>query len=183
MHLIGFHGKAGCGKDTAFKLLKGFTAKPDAGFHQMAFARGVKLMASKVFQVPLEKFYHNKDDISPRYGKTYRELLKIFGTDFARNMIDHNFWVHYLEHEYLNLVDVDSDQIIGICDVRFENEANWIRDNDGIIIQVKSKVVRVEESDHESEAELPSSLIDYIVHNDGTLFQFRNNLDLILNPF
>lgn len=178
--LIGFTGKAYSGKDTAYEELQLLMVK-DIAMRDMQFAAGVKLMCAQIYQVSPFKFYNAKHEICEKYGLTYRELMQKFATDFARNMIDTNFWVKYLAHEYSEITATNVYDLIVITDVRFDNEAQWIRDREGIIVNIeKDDVVSM---NHASEIGLDKSLINFTVKNNNTKKNLRNMLELQLHGF
>lgn len=178
--LIGFAGKAYSGKDTAYEELQLLMVK-NIAMHDMQFAAGVKLMCAQVYQVSAFKFYTAKHEMCEKYGLTYRELMQKFATDFARNMIDKDFWVKYLAHEYAEITATNVYDLISITDIRFDNEAKWIRDRGGIIVNIeKDDVVSM---NHSSEIGISKELINFTVKNNGSKKALRNMLELQLHSF
>ncbi len=111
---------------------------------------------------------------------TYRELLQKLGTDLLRNQLHENVWCNALFSKYKNNNWV-------ITDCRFENEANAIKDRNGIIIRVN----RVSDSTkigcdtrhrilHSSEIALDNYKFDYIITNDGLIEDLIASVKLIL---
>ncbi len=188
--IVGLHGGAGHGKDTA---IQEFTRLQGAGkvqSHSMAFADELKKAAAVVFGVDIGKFYNNKKEVCPIWGITYREMLQKFGTDFARNMIDDNFWVKKLGLKMDAVLAGRSRHhydVIFITDVRFRNEANWIRARDGIVFQVHrpnlETELRGDEATHASEESLPLALIDGVILNNSTRRNLGGSLEDALREY
>jgi hypothetical protein len=108
-----------------------------------------------------------------------REFLQLYGTEAHRDIFGPNFWVNNL----FDKIYADEDgQLIHtadtrprfdlITDVRFPNEADAIRSNDGKVIQIRRTEVERGDS-HSSEKPLDTSLIDATIWNDLGLDQFR----------
>jgi hypothetical protein len=71
---------------------------------------------------------------------------------------------------------------IVVDDVRFENEAQAIRDLGGKLIKIKrTNQFSTVADDHVSEQELDDSLFDHVIINDGTLEELENKIDDLFN--
>lgn len=142
--LIGFTGQKGVGKTTTAHYLDG---------NVFSLATPIKKMLSTLVN-PIY-IYEEKEKPIPGWPKhlTGRFLLQTLGTEWGRTLWS-DIWVTQLLDE---IKEVD-----GLCiidDVRFENEANAIRKQGGLIY----KIIRggVENNDsHVSEHGLPKHLID-----------------------
>ena len=132
----------------------------------------------------------------PGSETTYRELLQIIGTDIGRNRVRQDIWVNNLLEDYkkgIKLVQpgdvyeyfLGSDGKVAyapkwlITDVRFPNEIQAIRKEQGIII----KVLRdIDSDDHESEEALNNYHdYDYVIRNFGCLKELMVSVSNILN--
>lgn len=115
---------------------------------------------------------------------TIRQLLQKFGTEVGRN-ISPNLWVEALMNDYIKakLDGYEEDWII--TDVRFENEANAIRENNGILIRINRNTNLKDE--HLSETALDNyKNFDLVIDNNGTIdelidkvYDFMKNFNLI----
>lgn len=165
--IIGVTGKARCGKDT---MVEQYLKRPDHPLAQrLAFADGVKHSAAAIFREPIGKFYGNKEEISEQWGISYREILQKLGTDFARNMINKDFWVKWLDSKLQTIPS--SIELVFVPDVRFDNEVDWIHSNGGRVIEVIRGVhsaLGATEKQHSSENGISAHLIDYRIENDDT---------------
>lgn len=166
MKIIGITGKAKSGKD---EMVVQYFKRPDHPLAQKyAFADELKHSAAAFFGEPIGKFYENKDDISEQWGISYREMLQKLGTDFARNMIHEDFWVQMLDTKIKGIPS--AIQLVFITDVRFDNEAEWIRYNGGAVIEIIREghtLLERTEAEHSSEDGISQLLVDYRMLNDS----------------
>jgi hypothetical protein len=172
-------GTLNSGKGTFAKVFE------DAGFKPMAFADPIKCILQELFNLPTEELWGPSDKRSHRS----RELMQVFGTDFARKY-DPDIWVKRMDkriQQYLQ-ENIDNcfqhlfnkggkhDKIV-ITDLRFPNEAKMLREKyDAILIKVirphSQEIAALEHAQHISETavgEIPRELINYTVFNTGTL--------------
>lgn len=110
------------------------------------------------------------------FGYTPRQLLQLIGTQFGRNTIHKNIWVHD------KLKNYDNNCKWILVDTRFHNELIGIKKQGGVVI----RVVRpgLDESDtHESETELTddSTHYDYVIENDGDIEKLLTRVVEIYN--
>jgi hypothetical protein len=144
---IGFIGLAGSGKDTAAEALTAL------GWRRMAFADRLKMLA---FQFGWDGY---KDDRG-------RKLLQDLG--MAARGYNSDFWVDQA-YNSLNSTQQGYANIPKVwTDVRFENEAEFVRKRGGIII----RIIRPDQhssSSHESELNQYNISADYTVVNRGTI--------------
>ena len=132
MIIIGFGHRARCGKDSVCQFIIDKFAKENGGPYEIkkySFAdelksevRGRERELCEQYGVPC-----NQDSD----GK-YRELLQFWGTEFRRAQ-DQEYWVKKLSSR----LDIELPQIALISDVRYRNEAEWIKDRDGYYIRVE----------------------------------------------
>lgn len=141
-----------------------------------ALADKLKQMASILLEVPVEKwedaeFKNTPNDlylhIDDRTTFTNREVLQIIGNTLRENL-DPHVWVNALFREYSSrMVAVQSPYWI-IPDVRMINEAESIKDFEGILIRVNKECSEIDT--HISEIELDNyTKFDYVVENNGTI--------------
>ncbi|SFK75318.1 Dephospho-CoA kinase [Nitrosomonas aestuarii] len=175
MKLIGLTGAAGCGKNTVADYLSNHH-----GYLQMSFAERLKASLSAMLDIPAYKFEHRtfKETVLPRIGKTPREMLQTLGTEYGRDMVNPDLWVILLHEKILKQADRDPNRSIVITDVRFENEASYIRSSGGTIwhIERPNNPHRIS-SNHESEKPVSRRDGDCMIMNDGTLEDLRGLLN------
>lgn len=176
--IIGLHGYAQSGKDTAAGILR------DKGFHQLAFADALREIASIIdpvvglvdgelltYNQAIERYTY---DIAKVKFEQLRLFLQRFATDGVRERIDVNAWVRLLDER----VTAHSGDNIVISDARFWNEAQYIADR-GPIISIRRPGVGPINA-HSSETDLDEWPFDYIINNDGTLEDFSDKIEVVL---
>lgn len=180
MQIIGFTGLAGCGKDTAAEFL--MNQHYYAGW---AFAAPIRQGVISAFGLADEDFADRdrKEAIIEDIGKSPRELMQLFGTEFGRKMLGDDIWVRVAAHvlnQFFNAPEMADMKGLAISDVRFDNEAEYIKSKGGIIVEiVRPQATAV--ADHVSEHGIEPSLIDAVVVNDGELPKLYEQLTKIAN--
>ena len=156
---VGFIGLAGAGKDTAALAL---TCR---GWRRKAFADYLKIMAVSF----------GWDGYKDERG---RRLLQDLG--MAARKYNPNFWIDQAYYG-LNSMFVDLEKVpYAWTDIRFQNEAEFVRRRGGIIIRIiRPSLESID--DHVSEREQLEIVPDYIVVNDGTEQELHNTITRILN--
>ena len=166
--LIGFAGKARSGKDTAGKyLVDNYT------FGHYYFAKPLKEGARLMFNLT-DKQIRNKEKVIEPWGKSPRQLYQQLGTDVARS-IDVNIWVKNAEM-YINSQPGFS---FVITDVRFSNEALWIRNRGGIIVYINRDQELIGDRSHSSENGLTGDDIDVYIENNGTINSLYEKIEAL----
>lgn len=89
-----------------------------------------------------------------------RELMQYIGTDLFRDKLSPDVWVNAL----FNSLSLE-DKIL-ISDVRFKNEAERIKEHNGIIINIKRDVPELA---HKSENDLKGWKFDYTINNKNEI--------------
>ena len=112
---------------------------------------------------------------------TVRQMLQKVGTDAMRDGLHPNVWVNALmsDYKYPKLSQYDPSYWI-ITDCRFPNEAEAVKNNQGIIIRVNSKRCKNDDN-HPSETALDDyNEFDYIIDNDGSIEELIEKVKQIL---
>jgi hypothetical protein len=170
--IVGITGLKRSGKDTSAEYLVNRYA-----FDRYSFAQPLKDMISVLMNCvdSNDKYFSelHKEENIPGINASYRKLTQTIGTEWGRHMIDDNIWVNMLaaNTEYV-------DKIV-ISDVRFDNEAKWVKKNGGIIIKVTRPVLKSSKDNHPSEQGIDESYIDHNIINDGTIDSLHSKLDAI----
>ena len=154
--VVGLVGKAGSGKDTAFEVLKDLL-KPEVVV-RVAFGDEVKKEYAEASNIGVEELESKKS--------SFREELQRWGTEYRRS-VDPDYWIKKIELQ-VKFLSEQADVIV-FTDVRFHNEAEYVRNLKGKIVKVKPpKTFRIGKHHmHESETELDDILPDYLLTNDG----------------
>lgn len=173
--IIGFHGAAFSGKDTAATIIKNCYKNTDI----FAFAGPLKDACEILFNFKHEQLHDQilKETIDERWNKSPREIMQWLGTDILRNHINQNFFIMNMNQRIENS---QADYII-VSDIRFDNEAEFIKSLGGKIIKIERKnSSTTKHSNHITERGISPHLLDAVVLNDGTIEQFKTNILLAL---
>lgn len=191
MFLIGISGKAGSGKDTAADMILSELGKKNLICEKYSMATPLKTVAKFVFGLTEEEVstQEGKKSFNPNcYGKSNREILQLLGTEAFRDVFDSEVWVDYADRytrtatqniSPTNSIKQWEDygctpmvtknvEVFVIPDIRFKNEADWVKKN-GVLLQInRPGLVSITEGGHSSE-----SLIgidpDFILNNEGDI--------------
>lgn len=164
--LIGITGPANSGKSVLSKALQG-----QFGYYPMNFSGGLKRMIHTLPHLSEEKMQNKewRERVHPFYGKTPREMMQSLGTDWGRHLVHPDIWVWVAAQKIENKFSVTRNISSYIFDdVRFENEAEWIRNTGGLIVALKRTEVQPIKY-HISEAGIAPNVEDYIVRNDRSI--------------
>jgi len=169
--IIGFHGPAFSGKDTAASSIKELHKDTDI----FAFAQPLKEASKILFNFTNDQLYDPviKEKMDERWNKSPRQILQWLGTDVLRKHINEEFFIMNMKQRIAN----SKAKYIVISDVRFPNEAEFVRSLGGKVIQItRSNSKTTEHNTHITEQCLPSELIDMVVLNDGTKEEFQHKI-------
>jgi len=138
----------------------------------------------KIFGFTLEEMSVKKEEPNKFWGVSWRKFAQLVGTDMFRKHFKYDCWIRLAEKAYMD----NFDKIVLIDDVRFDNEAEFIKRNHGIVIRVtrpshvpvqsKYKLIRFIKGLflHASEKPIKKELVDYEVINDGTIDELKEKI-------
>ena len=157
--LIGITGKARSGKNTIADLILSHVG----GYHY-AFADPIRaMMAALDIDMSDPYWQARKEKPILVLGKSPRQMMQTLGTEWGRNCVHPNLWVILAAAEFAK-----AGRGMVISDVRFENEAAWLRETGGLLIHVvRNNLPEVHA--HSSEAGVEFKPGDMQLTNDGTL--------------
>jgi hypothetical protein len=181
--IIGITGKKFNGKDTA-----GIYLINNYGYERIAFADALKNACKCIFGFTDEQLYGDKkEDIDEYYGISPRKIFQYVGTELFRNklkeiipFIDDKIWIHVVKKKILDKIKENPECKIVITDVRFENEANLIKELGGCLIRVTRNIMNITNDDHESEQQIDKLYADYDISNNGTIEELYNDIKKII---
>lgn len=173
MKLIAFTGPAGCGKDTAARHLE-----RNHGFVSVSFAHSMKHGLKEMMGLTEAHVNgHLKEAVIPELGKSPRQMLQTLGTDWGRKMIDLDIWIYPVARAWEDLKANTDDTFhsgMVISDLRFENEARWVRDQGGTVIHLECPdLEKIDSSEHSSESGVKMHPSDGEIINRKSLGEFR----------
>jgi len=160
--IIGLTGYARSGKDSVAKVLV-----DHYGFIRLAFADPIRELLLEINPI-LDKG-NRLSSLVNEYGwdiakgqPEVRRLLQTLGVG-ARKVFGENHWIV----EAFKNIDPTKNYVV--TDVRFSNEADWIKDiYNGQIWRIKRPGVDAINT-HVSESEMDSYKVDQIFHNSGSI--------------
>jgi hypothetical protein len=167
--IIGLTGKAGVGKDTVAGLLTGYR------FSHYAFAKPLK-QALAVLGLKEPETREEKEASIPGRAYSYRRAAQLLGTEWARSL-DPDFWVRLAEQ------NIRQETNVVVTDVRFENEARFIRSIPGAAIWhiVGRAATTVGEAGmHASEQSIAVEPQDVVLSNSGTLVDLSKAVSALM---
>lgn len=158
--IIGIAGLARVGKDT----LADYLARVH-DFDKYSFARPIKQAVQVMFGLDDRHTDGELKEVTlSELGKSPRELMQTLGTDWARDMVHQDAW---LISAQMRIKQEDTGHVV-FSDVRFENEAAWIRGLGGVVIHMRRSFAMSVRA-HVSEAGVALANGDFQFDNDGPL--------------
>ena len=158
--IIGMVGPKGVGKTTFANQLANHTGCQAA---VLSFADPLRVMAMAMGidskQLILPELKH---EVIPELGVTPRHVLQSLGTEWGRKCIHPDVWVWAMQRQIERHVAEyhgSGDVLIFIDDCRFANEAQWILNHGGMLIEVEREGVEYT-GEHSSEMPMPEEIQD-----------------------
>ena len=161
--IIGLTGRAGAGKSTVAEYLE-----KTYGFERRSFAAPLYASAAALLDCSVDELKKWKNDPNWKlwirndgdasdghmYGFDFRTFLQRYGTEAHRDVFGENFWVS-------RAMTYGAGAPIVFDDVRFDNEAEAIREAGGIIVRIDRSDARLygEAATHPSEAGVPADVV------------------------
>lgn len=188
--LIGICGKAGSGKSTAANLI----AIQTEGII-CAFADPIRDVMQTLFGVQSDILNDQKikSETIEGFDFTYRYAMQTLGTEWGRNLLHKDFWVtltkikYYKFKQEYNNPNINNIKFFIVPDVRFENEATWIKEEEGILLHITrpdaeaTSELSESEAKHESEAGFAKTQPDFVINNNQTKTKLRACISKLLS--
>lgn len=153
--IIGLAGGKGAGKSTVARCIR-----YKFGYKILSFAQPIKDM---LISMGLQEYDVNDPDlkeiVNKEFTKSPRYMMQSLGSEWGRALISDRIWITCLERRMAPYLDYVID------DVRFENEAEFIRSKGGKIIHVERHKLGTLGDLHISEAGIPEEFIDKTIKN------------------
>lgn len=161
MRLIGIHGPARAGKDT---LCSYILDNLDDIWLRSSFADPIKRMLEAI---GVDCSDEAKAVIDERFCYTPRHMMQILGTEWGREMIHGNIWVDAFAR-------LNAGKCVIVPDVRFENEADLVREH-GVLIHLVGRGGI--EGNHVSENAIAFKPGDIVIDNSRDLAWLHGQVD------
>ena len=161
MRLIGIAGPARAGKDT---LCSYMLDNLDGIWLRSSFADPLKDMLRAI---GVDCSDDAKAVVSDDYGVTPRHMMQTLGTEWGRQTIDNDIWVKAFAR-------LNAGKCVIVPDVRFENEAELVREH-GILIHLVGRGGI--EGNHVSENAIEFKPGDIVIDNSRDLAWLYGQVD------
>lgn len=174
--IIGITGIAGSGKDTVRAILEAEHAA-----HGMAFADPMRTMIGALFEANgIDKGYmldrEFKEQPIPGIGASYRQMAQTLGTQWGRDCLDQDIWLRIAAAKIRDLDwQRSAPGVYVISDVRFYNEAEWIRAQGGVIWRVRREQA-VPVRTHASELQIEGIRPFWTLENHNSFDELRDQV-------
>lgn len=192
MFVIGFCGLAKSGKDAAGSFAHGhgydrfaFADKLKEALYALNPAIGIKndqpvYVQALVNQIGWDQAKHHPE---------VRRLLQRLGTECGRQTISEDIWITAVHNAILHY-DFRTDPFrAAITDVRFPNEADYVRKNGGWVALVQRPGIEPLKDDkgriHISEQHVLDGVLEpnYILSNNGSLEDLRSATENMIKNY
>jgi len=166
--LVGIAGPKGSGKTTIARRLE------KRGYRHVAFAGPIKRMLVGLYGHRIET--EDRKELPIAHGVSTRQLMQSLG-DWGRS-IHPDFWVACMA-ENIKFVRQFAGNDVRFCiaDVRYDNEADWIRQRHGVILRITGTCSY--SGEHSSETGLTPHPRDVLL-NPAAYWDNEHALDGIL---
>lgn len=177
MPVIGIHGFKRSGKTTFGDMLE------KKGCYTTSFAKRVYRTVQVMFNLKDCELGDSYKTIKhPEWGLTLREMLILVGHEMGRGLHSEYLWVQHVQQELGHIsVCLPEYKAFVVTDVRYRNEAEWVRNAGTLVHLIRYGVTA---SEHESESGLPIMPSDLVVHNYPTEkweYILNSEADRVLN--
>ncbi|HEX9226817.1 MAG TPA: hypothetical protein VF885_09175 [Arthrobacter sp.] len=108
------------------------------------------------------------------YGFEVRRLLQKLGTEVVRESYGANAWVDVVARQ----IAEEKPERVVLTDVRFDNEAEWLGEQGGLVVQITRPGVGPV-NNHKSDAGISEHLVSVTVDNDSTLEALASRMDAV----
>ncbi|OAV62841.1 deoxynucleotide monophosphate kinase family protein [Enteractinococcus helveticum] len=127
-----------------------------------------------------DRLKEGSEDTSEQVVAEIRRLQQMLGTEVARNMVSPTIWVDTAMQCTAALGRANVPVVIS--DVRFDNEAQAIRDAAGVVVEIhRPNLLHHTVDGHASERGVESQLIDHTIVNDGALEDLHREVDQLID--
>lgn len=192
MILIALTGPARSGKNTVAKCIASYARQTGKTSIERGFTDIMKLSLAKSFSdstswVDAFKLYGSvKLDVwgdgTQTYELTGRQFLQRYGTEAHRDVFGKDFWADMLfPHDWQDRFG--NRQIVIISDLRFESEANRVRELGGKVWRVERPQLEMVKDEHVTEQPIDESFIDATLTNDSDIYHLYEQVELLMDRY
>jgi hypothetical protein len=155
---IGISGFARSGKDTFYERCKIHLEKEGKKVCRFAFADALKSECDELLSkyTDISAFTENKTE-----KEIVRPLLVSWGTQIRREL-DQNCWIKKIQQDVIDkLVE---GYYVFITDVRFKNEAEWVKMNGGLLVNIHREGIGPANHDEHTQSHFFKKLVSHKIH-------------------
>ena len=174
--LIGLVGHKQSGKDTCWSIICKLSAcyLTRCPCYRFAFADGVKREVATKLGTTVEHIETHKTD------PLVRHVLQYYGTEIVREQ-NNNYWIDTLAQQVEKYKSFNGPCAnVIVTDVRFLNEAKYIKDNGGLLFRIRRKLADDVLDFHQSEREIDSIACDNFIENNLSVLRLEKEVIDIL---
>jgi hypothetical protein len=115
--------------------------------------------------VPTKNLTADKDLILSEFGVSARWMMQSFGTEWGRNLVNNRIWLDMMSRRLLTARKEGKPVVID--DVRFDNEAELILHQKGIVIKLERGDAPTDS--HTSEMGVSDEFVTIVIENEGSV--------------
>lgn len=178
-NIIGIAGYARTGKDTFGSILIKELKNVGLSAKKLSLAFELK---SDLDSFLIQKFGISAFTEDPKEKNFIRPLLICYGTDLMRKK-NPEYWIKKLQ----KTIDINNNHgiISVVCDIRFLNEASWLKQNGGILAHLKRDGIvpadKNEERNDDLLREVSEFPIDWKFYTEDQIIERDNIVKKFIN--
>lgn len=178
-NIIGIAGYARTGKDTFGSILIKELKNVGLSAKKLSLAFELK---SDLDSFLIQKFGISAFTEDPKEKNFIRPLLICYGTDLMRKK-NPEYWIKKLQ----KTIDINNNHgiISVVCDIRFVNEASWLKQNGGILAHLKRDGIvpadKNEERNDDLLREVSEFPIDWKFYTEDQIIERDNIVKKFIN--
>ena len=159
--IVGIAGRKGSGKTTLAEAMVYY------GWHHDSFAAPIRRFMCNLFDISALDLEAIKETPQRALGdRTPRQVMQLLGTEWMRGYCGQDVWLNALRARISHIYATGTNVVIS--DVRFDNEAKFIRDLGGGVVWLERPGC-LRDDEHVSERGIPVHYIDHAIENDRDL--------------
>ena len=180
IRLVALTGAAGSGKSTVAKYLSEGRHShygSNVPFVRTKFSGTLKKMLMQIPNVTIDMIEGElKEEPQELFGgKTPREVMQTFGTEWGRDSVYSKIWLDSWERSICDLT------YVVVEDLRYLNEAELVKNRGGEIWRIKRPDYQC--NGHISETEMEGIEPDLTIRNSGSVKELHAMIDSVLAPW
>ncbi len=164
--LLGISGHKTAGKDTVAEMLVPHF-KSTFKVHRIGFADGLKEELARITGGNVGTINKHKHE------PLCRKVLQFIGQEAKTLEKNDKIWVDKTNELYRKLPDMS---LVIVPDVRFPFEAEWVKENKGLVIRIFRPQADSVVDSHLSESLVDTIPFDFSISNDGKLEDLKRNV-------